>query len=97
MNQFTGGDAELNKKFEESWALINFDAKEESDFMKKAEMAANMSGINAAPNFGGMPFGGGFAPNTMPKKDGDPAAHATFRSALPGMDDFLSKPKDEQK
>lgn len=100
MEKFVGTDPELVKKFEESWALVNFDTKEEADFLKKAEMVANMIGMNSAPNMGagGMSFGGAHAPGFQPaKKEMDSAAHQTFRDALPGMNDFLAKPKDEQK
>lgn len=98
IERYVGTDPEMTKKMEEAWAIIGIDTKEDVDFFKKAEAAANMSGLNAAPHMaGGMPFGGGFAPNLQPKKAVDEAAHTTFRGALPGMDDFLAKPKDDQK
>ncbi len=94
-----GNDPELTKKMEDAWVLINIDAKEDADFFKKAEMAANMSGINHQGTIGpgGMSFGGGFAPQVNKKKEVDEATHSTFRGALPGMDDFLSKPKEDTK
>lgn len=97
--RFVGDDAELNKKLEDAWAVINFDPKDEADFVKKAEMAANMSGLNAPPNLAaGMSFGGSFAPGFKPsQKKIDETAHQTFRSALPGMDDFLAKPNEDKK
>lgn len=94
-----GADPELNKKMEEAWAIINFDTKEDVDFMKKAEMAASMAGINAAPNFsGGMSFGGAFPPGFRPVREKEAeGAYQTFRDNLPGMNDFLSKAKKEDK
>ncbi len=96
ISSVVGQDAELTKKLEDAWGMINMDTKDEADFLKKAEMAANMAGLNHTPNLNGMSFGGGFAPNFNKKKDVDATEHSTFRGALPGMDDFLKTKEDKK-
>lgn len=93
-NQFTGGNPELDKQFEDAWVLVNLEIKEDSDVMKKAETAAKIAGLTqeVGGGFGGgMPPSGGYAPNFV-KKDEKAAAvdHETFKGAL-GLDKFLEE------
>jgi len=90
--RFTGGDAELDKKFEESWALINVEIKEDADIYKRAELAANLAGLNGGgTNEGGMQMSGGYAPSFVKKDETlKEADHQTFNSEL-GLDKFLEE------
>lgn len=97
IERFVGNDPDLTKKMEEAWAVINIPTVDDTDFMKKAEAAANMSGINSAPNImGAMPFGGGMPPSFQQKKEVNEAEHTRFRDALGDMNDFLAKPNEQK-
>lgn len=93
--KFTGNDPELNKKFEESWGLVNLEIKEDADIVRKAELVANMSGLNnnGDDGMGGMPMNGGYAPN-FKREDTEKskADHDTFKKAL-GLDSFIDEMK----
>ncbi len=97
MKQYVGDSPELKAKFEESWALINLEIKDDSDISKKAEMVANMVGLNNTSNMsGGMPMSGGYAPAPSAadkaRKDAD---HSTFKDAL-GLGDFIPKQEENK-
>lgn len=99
MEQFVGNDPELTAKFEEAWGLVNLEIKEDSDIARKAEMVANMIGLNQTPpGMVGMPMGGGggSAPrlNEQEKKNKE-AEHTKFVDAL-GMGDFIPKTEDKK-
>ncbi len=94
MRKFVGDDAELVTKFEESWAIVNLEIKDDSDIAKKAELVANMIGVNQSnQTLGSMPMGGGggFAPkvSAVEKAKGD-AEYSKFKSVL-GLDEFIPK------
>ncbi len=92
MKKFVGDDSELVAKFEESWTIINLEIKDDSDIAKKAEMVANMIGLNnTSNNLGNMPMGGGggFAPKVSAvEKQKSDAEYNKFKSML-GLDEFL--------
>ncbi len=93
ITRFVGEDAELKKKFEENWALVNIETKDDADFLKKAEIVAKMTGINTADNASGFDITGGYVPNlTAKEKETKEKEFETFKNVLPGMDEFL-KPK----
>jgi hypothetical protein len=91
MKKFTGDDAELRAKFEESWNLVNLEIKDDADIAKKAELVANMSGLNSAPqmNMGAMSMSSGYAPKVSAvEKEKQDAEYNNFKSSL-GLDEFL--------
>jgi len=91
MKKFTGDDAELQSKFEESWNLVNLEIKDDADIVKKAELVANMSGLNSAPqmNMGSMSMSGGYAPKVSAvEKEKQDAEYNNFKNSL-GLDEFL--------
>jgi hypothetical protein len=94
---YVGKDPELTKKFEEAWEIVNFPITKDEDIASKANMVANMIGVNAGMGMD-FTFGGGGhqAPNFQRREGVNETTHKTFRSALPGMDDFL-KPNAEEK
>lgn len=98
MKKFTGDNAELRAKFDEAWQLVVVEIKDDTDIFKKAEMVANMAGLNQGPvNYGEVDLSGGRAPNLSPaekqKKDAD---HAQFMNAIPGLNDFIPKPEENK-
>ena len=99
MKKFVGEDTELIAKFEESWSMINLDIKDDGDVAKKAEMVANMIGLNQMfNNLDNMPMSGAgsFAPKVSAvEKQKSEAEYSRFKSAL-GLDEFLPK-KEENK
>ena len=97
--QYTGDNPELISKFDESWNLINMDIKEDTDISKRAELAANMSGLNSTGgSFGsvGISMGGGIAPQVSPANQAKSKEdHDKFKNYL-GLNDFIPK-TDENK
>lgn len=95
MNKYVGDSAELKAKFDESWNLVNLDIKEDSDISKKAELVANMIGLNqTSVGLGNMPMGGGgsFAPKVSAvEKEKQDAEYEKFKGAF-----GLSVPKIEE-
>ena len=97
MKKYVGNNPELKAKFDESWSLINLEIKDDSDVTRKAELVANMLGYNNQSNLGSMSMGGGYAPavSSVEKEKSD-ADHQKFMDALPGMDSFIPKSKDNK-
>lgn len=91
MKRYVGDDAELKAKFEESWNIVNLEIKDDSDVVRKAELVANMAGINqSAIGLGNMPMGagGGFAPKVSAvEKEKKEAEYSKFKSQL-GLEDL---------
>lgn len=99
MKKFTGDDTELRAKFEESWNLVNLEIKDDADIAKKAELVANMSGLNSAPqmnNLGAMSMSGGYAPKVSAvEKEKQDAEYNNFKSLL-SLDEFLPGEANKQ-
>lgn len=99
MKKFTGDDTELRAKFEESWNLVNLEIKDDADIAKKAELVANMSGLNSAPqmnNLGAMSMSSGYAPKVSAvEKEKQDAEYNNFKSSL-GLDEFLPGEANKQ-
>jgi len=90
---YTGGDADLTAKFDEAWELVNIDIKEDADIEKRAAATAKLAGLDSNPDFsaGGMPMGGGYAPNFVKKNDEkSKEEHSKFESVL-GLDKFIEE------
>lgn len=98
MKKYTGEDPTLKAKFDESWALVNLEIKDDEDVLKKAEMVANMAGLNNAPDVfaGDFSMSGGHAPTlSAAEKEKKSAEHNQFKSAL-GLEDFIIKPEEKK-
>lgn len=99
VRQYVGEDPKLKERFEESWKMVNLEIKTDDDILKKAELAANMAGLNGTgmSSAGGMPMSGGFAPNMKPAdKEKKEAEYSTFKNAF-GLNEFIPKKEDDKK
>lgn len=95
--QYAGNDPTLAAKFDEAWDLVNLEIKEDEDIFKRAELTANLAGLNSnGGSFaGGMPFAGGFAPKPQQKEvQVKEEEHSKFKNAL-GLEDFIPKPEEK--
>ena len=99
MEKFTGNNQELTKKFEDAWGLVNLEIKDDADVARKAELVANMTGLNFSDqNFGSMSLGGAKIPNFSREDTKEKeASYNQFKDTL-GLDNFINEVKGpEQK
>ena len=79
IDTYAGGDPEMAKKLAENFDLINVEIKSDDDIKRRIELAANMSGVHAQPNFAPtMPQYGGYAPTFNKDETVSEAEHESF-------------------
>lgn len=91
-NQLVGNDAEMTKKLEDAYNLINMEAKTTEEIQQRTFLAAKMIGIQTENNIPTVSFGGGaMAPNFTPtEKKQSEEGYKNFISEL-GLPDVTSK------
>ena len=90
--QYGGTDPDVKKKLEEKWELINVTITSDDDVKKRAQLTAELAGLNVGTVgtqqfIGGSSFGGGYAPSFEKKQGASPEEYNRFKSEL-GLDDI---------